>query len=97
MSLGAIFDGSAFSSKGSLFCEVLHSETIRRKCVSNLKDLAFCRGRFVAFGEKKKMCPFLEDVSQKGDAGAAALYGGKGKLTILPSLHGKLTNRGGYL
>ena len=55
MSLGAIFDGSAFSSKGSVFCEVLHSETIRRKCVSNLKDLAFCRGRFVAFGEKKKM------------------------------------------
>ena len=74
---------------------------IQRPFVENvsaiLKIWHFVAGVSLPLAKKKKMWPFLEDVSQKGDAGAAALYGGKGKLTILPSLHGKLTNRGGYL
>ena len=37
----------------SVFCEVLHSEAIRRKRDSTHQDVAFFRRRFVAFGGQK--------------------------------------------
>ena len=81
---------------GSVFCEALHSEAIRRKRESNCQDLAFFKRRFVDFGGKRKVSKkpvpytlsdvtFLEDVSQKGDAGAAALYRRKCQHIVLPS------------
>ena len=55
VSLGAIFDGAVIFYKmiaGSVFCEVLHSEAIRRKRDSTHQDVRF-RMHFVAFGVKK--------------------------------------------
>ena len=82
----------------SVYCEVLHSEAIRRKCDCTHQDVLFFRRRFVAFGRKKKVkkkpMPYThQDVisfrrhftafdGKKGDTGAAALYGGKRKRTV---------------
>ena len=38
---------------GLVFCEVLYSEAIRRKCESTHQDVAFLRRHFVAFSGKK--------------------------------------------
>ena len=81
---------------GSVFSEALHSEKRRsRKRESNRQDLVFFKGVSSTFMQKKKLgkkpvpctlsdVTFLEDVLQKGDARAAALYAGKRKHIVLP-------------
>ena len=59
MSLGVIFDGAAFSTKGSLFFEVLHSETIRRKLSAILKIWHFVEGVSLPLAKKKKDVTFF--------------------------------------
>ena len=68
--MGAIFNGAVFSMKtitSSVFCEVLHSEAIHRKCDSAHQDVVFFRRRFIDYGRKKK----------KGEAEAGALHGSR--------------------
>ena len=82
---------------GSVFCEVLHSEAIHRKHDgTHYKDVTF-RRRSVLLVEKnvKQMpVPYMHQdgtffslplMEKKSDLGAAALYGGKRKRTVLPS------------
>ena len=69
---------------GSVLCEALHPEAVPRKRDCNHQDLSFFKRHFVDYGGKKKGeqeastldATFLEDLLQKGDTRAAALYRG---------------------
>ena len=91
------------------FYEVMHFEAIHRKRDSTYQDVAFFRRRFVAFDGKKgeaeagalyaSRCDVFEKTfrslrwKKKGDPGATALYGGKGKAHRIAFM-AKLTDRG---